>query len=66
MDETSDIRTTESDVAERRRKFRGDLAQLREKALSDLEARGYAVRGKTSSQIRRALRTRPKAKPGSR
>jgi hypothetical protein len=46
--------------------LRGDLAQLREKALSDLEARGYAVRGKTTGQIRRALLTRPKAKPGSR
>lgn len=53
---------TEVEAEQRKRKFAAELAALRQQALADLEARGYDVRGKTTSQIRRALlkRGRPK------
>jgi len=40
----------------RRDQFAAELADLREKALAELEARGYAVRGKTPAQIRKILK----------
>jgi hypothetical protein len=43
------IKTGQSDFAD-------ELARLREKALAELEAHGYDVRGKTPTQIRLALR----------
>jgi len=48
----------------RRSRFADEIAALREKALADLEARGYAVRGKTPAQIRRALVVRPRRRNG--
>jgi hypothetical protein len=55
----------EKDPSEQRRaRLANELAALREKALSDLEARGYVVRGKTPAQIRRALKIRPRKKNG--
>jgi hypothetical protein len=50
---------------ERRKRLANELAALREKALSRLEARGYAVRGKTPAQIRRALKIRRRKKNGA-
>ena len=38
--------------------LRKELAELRESALSELERRGYNVRGKTPAQIRKVLRRR--------
>ena len=51
-------------VDQRRSRFADELAALREKALSELEARGYSVRGKTPAQIRKALKVRPRNKNG--
>jgi hypothetical protein len=51
-------------IDQRRRSFADELAALREKALSELEARGFAVRGKTPGQIRKALKVRPRKKDG--
>ena len=62
--ETSSLLESESSE-ERRKRFANELAMLREKALSDLEARGYAVRGKTPAQIRRALKNRPRKRNGA-
>jgi hypothetical protein len=50
---------------QRRKRLASELAALREKALSDLESRGYAVRGKTPAQIRRALKIRRRKKNGA-
>ena len=45
---------------------RKNIAELREEALTQLERRGYDVRGKTPGQIRQILRRRPtKQKSGS-
>ena len=66
MDKAAEGRTKESRAEERRRKFRAELADLRERALADLEARGYSVRGKTTGQIRRALLARSKTKTSHR
>ena len=53
---------TEIEEEQRKRKFADELIALKERALADLEARGYDVRGKTTGQIRRAVlkRGRPK------
>lgn len=53
-----------SAVEQRRRQLADEVAELRQKALADLEARGYAVRGKTPAQIRRALAVRPRKRNG--
>jgi hypothetical protein len=39
---------------------REELANLKHAALTELERRGYDVRGKTPAQIREILRRRPK------
>ncbi len=50
--------------ADRRKKFREELAELRKAALAKLECRGYDVRGKTPAEIRQLLKRRPsKQKP---
>jgi hypothetical protein len=36
-----------------------DLAELKRAAIAELERRGYDVRGKTPTQIRRLLKGRP-------
>jgi hypothetical protein len=41
-------------------KRREDLAVLKDEAITKLEHRGYAVRGKTPTQIRQILRRRPR------
>ena len=46
------------DRAMRRKKFREVLAELRTVALTELEKRGYEVRGKTPIQIRQMLKQR--------
>ena len=62
MDKSAEPRLKESDAARRKRKLAEELVDLRERALAELEAQGYQVRGKTTGQIRRALLTRPKRK----
>ena len=47
----------------RRAQLRQELAALRNAAISELERRGYAVRGKTPAQIREMLKQRPSKKP---
>ena len=37
-----------------------ELAELKQAALTELEQRGYDVRGKTPAQIRKMLKRRPK------
>ena len=59
MDETSANPPEKGAVERRRNQFAAELAELRQKALADLELRGYAVRGKTPAQIRRVLSVRP-------
>jgi hypothetical protein len=39
---------------------REELAKLKHAALTELEQRGYEVRGKTPAQIREMLKRRPK------
>jgi len=52
------------DPTDQQKKIREELAELRNQAITKLELRGYDVRGKTPSQIRRILRRRPaKQKP---
>lgn len=51
--------TTESGL-DRRMKFVEDLKRLREEALAELEKKGYAVRGKTTSEIREAIKRKPR------
>jgi hypothetical protein len=46
-------------TAERKNKSE-ELAKLKHAALTELERRGYEVRGKTPRQIREMLRRRPK------
>ena len=48
-----------NEPAARRKKLQDELTQLKEKAIVELELRGYDVRGKTPSQIRRMLKNRP-------
>ena len=48
-----------SDRKVQRKKFRAELANLKNAAVADLEDRGYDVRGKTPAQIRRILKRRP-------
>ena len=49
---------------QRRSRLAVELAELREKALTELEARGYAVRNKTPAQIRQILRVGPRRRNG--
>jgi hypothetical protein len=42
-----------------RKNKREELAKLKDAALSELERRGYEVRGKTPAQIREMLKRRP-------
>ena len=49
---------------DRKKRVREELADLKSAAISRLEDRGYAVRGKTPGQIRRLLKRRP-SKPKS-
>jgi hypothetical protein len=46
-----------------RKKLRKELAELKTAALSELERRGFDVRGKTPAQIRQILRRRPSKQP---
>jgi len=48
-----------SRIGERKSK-REELARLKHAALTELEQRGYEVRGKTPAQIREMLKRRPK------
>jgi hypothetical protein len=48
-----------ADRAARHKKFREEIAELKDIVISDLEHRGYAVRGKTPNQIRKLLKGRP-------
>jgi len=43
-----------------RKTKREELAKLKHAALTELEQRGYEVRGKTPAQIREMLKRRPK------
>jgi hypothetical protein len=52
------------DRAFRRKKLRRELAELKERAIADLERRGYAVRGKTPAQIKQMLKRRPAKRGG--
>jgi hypothetical protein len=45
--------------ADRKKRIREDLAELKSAALAKLEQLGYDVRGKTPRQIRQLLRRRP-------
>jgi hypothetical protein len=47
------------DRARERKNKREELAKLKDAALSELERRGYEVRGKTPAQIREMLKRRP-------
>ena len=51
---------TESGLG-RRTKFVEDLKRLREEALAELEQKGYDVRGKTTSEIREAIKRKPRS-----
>ena len=42
-----------------RKKIREELAELKNAAMTELERRGYEVRGKTPAQIRQILKRRP-------
>ena len=42
-----------------RKKMRDDLTELKNSAIAELENRGYAVRGKTTAQIRKIIKRRP-------
>ncbi|MGC1644016.1 MAG: hypothetical protein WA781_25820, partial [Pseudolabrys sp.] len=46
-------------TGERKNKLE-ELARLKHAALTELERRGYEVRGKTPAQIRKMLKRRPK------
>jgi hypothetical protein len=48
-----------SRTGERKNKLE-ELAKLKHEALTELERRGYEVRGKTRAQIREMLKRRPK------
>ena len=48
-----------SRTGERKNKLE-ELAKLKHEALTELERRGYEVRGKTTAQIREMLKRRPK------
>ena len=50
---------TRDHTGERKNKLE-ELAKLKHAALAELERRGYEVRGKTPSQIRKMLKRRPK------
>lgn len=43
----------------KRKKMREELAELKNAAITELERRGYEVRGKTPAQIRQILKRRP-------
>ena len=47
------------DIAARRKNLREAVAKLRNIALTNLEGRGYDVRGKTPAQIRQMLKRPP-------
>ena len=47
------------DRAVERKNKREELAKLKDAALTELERRGYEVRGKTPAQIRELLKRRP-------
>jgi hypothetical protein len=47
------------DRALQRQQFREKLAELKAATITELESRGYEVRGKTPGQIRRILKRRP-------
>jgi len=47
------------DIAARRKNLREAVAKLRNIALTNLERRGYDVRGKTPAQIRQMLKRPP-------
>ena len=42
-----------------RKKMQDDLTELKKSAIAELEHRGYAVRGKTTAQIRKIIKRRP-------
>ena len=42
-----------------RKKMRDDMTELKNSAIAELENRGYAVRGKTTAQIRKIIKRRP-------
>jgi hypothetical protein len=42
-----------------RKKMQDDLTELKNSAIAELEHRGYAVRGKTTAQIRKIIKRRP-------
>jgi len=46
----------------RRNEIREKLAELKSAAITELERRGYDVRGKTPAQIRQILKRRPSNK----
>ncbi|HEY0223983.1 MAG TPA: hypothetical protein VGC38_05665 [Pseudolabrys sp.] len=41
------------------KKTQAELAELKKSAIAELEHRGYAVRGKTTAQIRKIIKRRP-------
>ena len=47
------------DRAALRKKTHDELAELKNSAIAALEDRGYAVRGKTTAQIRQILKRAP-------
>ena len=42
-----------------RKKLQKELTELKSSAIAELEHRGYAVRGKTTAQIRKIIKRRP-------
>jgi hypothetical protein len=42
-----------------RKKMRDEMTELKTSAIAELENRGYAVRGKTTAQIRKIIKQRP-------
>jgi hypothetical protein len=50
------------DRTARRKELREELAELKNAALTELECRGYDVRGKTPGQIRLMLKRRPRSR----
>ena len=48
-----------------RKRTKDQMVVLKNSAITELECRGYEVRGKTTSQIRKILKRRPTKLPSS-
>jgi hypothetical protein len=57
--------TSSDDRAMLRKRTKEQMAVLKNTAITELELRGYEVRGKTTSQIRKILKRRPTKPPAA-